>query len=151
MIFAVKEKSKRFERCGSAGRLKNTAVAFSSHLIAMFASHGQDGHLSTPPPGAPPHMPGSSSSPSPVIDPSGRSSPSPLTRSLQVYFSFGAPAIMGRAAPMNCFPDMPMIAGQEPSLAGLAPRTGHRALREERWRVTRTRWSRSWPSDPTVA
>ena len=35
VIFAVKEKSKRFERCGSAGRLKNTAVAFSSHLIAM--------------------------------------------------------------------------------------------------------------------
>jgi hypothetical protein len=39
VIFAVKEKSKRFES-GPAGTLKNTAVAFSSHLIAMGARLG---------------------------------------------------------------------------------------------------------------
>jgi GNAT superfamily N-acetyltransferase len=35
VIFPVKKKSKRFERCRSAGTLKNTAVAFLSPLMPM--------------------------------------------------------------------------------------------------------------------
>jgi len=35
VIFAVKKKDKRFERCRSAGTLKNTAVAFFSPLMPM--------------------------------------------------------------------------------------------------------------------
>ena len=33
--FAVKKKSKRFERGGLAGTLKNTTVAFLSHLMGV--------------------------------------------------------------------------------------------------------------------
>jgi hypothetical protein len=35
VIFAVKKKSKRFERGGLVGTLTNTTVAFLSHLIPM--------------------------------------------------------------------------------------------------------------------
>jgi len=35
VIFTVKKKDKRFERCRSAGTLKNTAVAFFSPLMPM--------------------------------------------------------------------------------------------------------------------
>jgi hypothetical protein len=35
VILAAKKKSKRFERCRSAGTLKNTAAAFLSPLMPM--------------------------------------------------------------------------------------------------------------------